>query len=155
MYGLIEFAKGIIMNYGYAGIFTLTTAEQFIFPIPADIFITMGTTLGLSFKKILWIISIAAVLGSLIGYFLGKYIGHPVIQWLVGKERLEKGEKFIKKWGVWGVILAGLTPLPFKIVTWSAGIFEMPLKKFLPAVMVSRIPRYFITAYAGDRKSVV
>ena len=149
MDGLIEFAKGIIMNHGYTGIFILTTAEQFIFPIPADIFITIGTSLGLSFKKILWIISAAAILGSLIGYFLGKYIGHPIIQWLVGKERLEKSEKFIKKWGVWGVILAGLTPLPFKIVTWTAGIFEMPLKKFIPAVMVSRIPRYFITAYAG------
>jgi undecaprenyl-diphosphatase len=149
MYGLIEFAKGIILNHGYGGIFVLTTAEQFIFPVPADIFITMGTTLGLSFTKILWIISSAAVIGSLIGYFLGKYLGHPIISWLLGKKRLEKGEKFIKKWGVWGVILAGLTPLPFKIVTWSAGIFEMPLKKFLPAVMVSRIPRYFITAYAG------
>lgn len=144
-----EFAKAVIMSHGYTGIFILTTIEQFIFPIPADIFITMGTSMGLSFKRILWIISFAALFGSLIGYFLGKYIGHPIIKWLVGEKKLKHGEDFIKKWGVWGVILAGLTPLPFKIITWTSGIFEMPLKKYIPAVMIGRIPRYFITAYAG------
>ena len=149
MNGFIELAKGIIMNHGYTGIFALTTAEQFIFPVPADIFITMGTSMGLSFKKILWIISVSAVLGSLIGYYLGKYLGHPIVQWLLGKKRLEQGEKFIKKWGVWGVIIAGLTPIPFKIVTWTAGIFEMPLRKYIPAIIIGRIPRYLITAYAG------
>ena len=149
MDALVEFAKGIILNYGYGGIFVLTTAEQFIFPVPADIFITTGTGLGLSFSKILWIVSFSAVVGSLIGYFLGKYLGHPIIQWLFGKKALDKGERFIKKWGVWGVIIAGLTPIPFKIVTWSAGIFEMPLKKFIPAIIVGRIPRYIASAYAG------
>ncbi|MBN2086745.1 VTT domain-containing protein, partial [Candidatus Peregrinibacteria bacterium] len=146
---LIEFAKGIIMNYGYGGIFVLTTAEQFIFPVPADIFITTGTGLGLSFSKILWIVSISAVFGSLIGYFLGKYLGHPVVKWLFGQRNLDKEEKFIKKWGVWGVIVAGLTPIPFKIITWTAGIFEMPLRKFIPAIIIGRIPRYIFSAYAG------
>ena len=149
MDALIEFAKGIILNYGYGGIFALTTVEQFIFPVPADIFITTGTGLGLSFSKILWIVSFAAIVGSLIGYFLGKYLGHPIVQWLFGKKNLDKGEKFIKKWGVWGVIVAGLTPIPFKIVTWTAGIFEMPLRKFIPAVIIGRIPRYIASAYAG------
>lgn len=149
MGSLIEIATNFIEVYGYKGILILTTAEQFIFPVPADIFITTGTTLGLNFKKILWIVSIAAVLGSLIGYILGKYLGHPIIKWLFGEKRLKKGEEFIKKWGVWGVIIAGLTPIPFKIVTWTAGIFEMPLRKYIPAIIVGRIPRYLISASAG------
>ena len=149
MNALIEITKGIIEIYGYTGIFIMTTLEQFIFPIPADIFITMGTSNGLSFSAILWIVSGAAVLGSLIGYYLGKYLGHPIMQWLFGKRLVNKGEKFMKKWGIWGVIIAGISPLPFKIITWSAGIFEMPLKKYLPAIIIGRIPRYILSAYAG------
>jgi len=146
---LVEMTKEIIGNYGYAGIFWLTTAEQFIFPVPADIFVAMGTANGLIFTKVLGIVLAAAVIGSTIGYFLGKYLGHPVAQWLFGKRRLDHGEAFIKKWGIWGVILAGLTPIPFKIVTWTAGIFEMPFYKFMIGVFLGRMPRYMLTAYAG------
>jgi undecaprenyl-diphosphatase len=149
MDGLIEFTKEIIISHGYVGIFCLTALEQFIFPVPADIFITAGTSSGLAFGKVMLTVSIAAVVGALIGYFLGKFLGHPIMMWLFGKRKLAKAEEFIKKWGVWGVIVAGLTPIPFKIVTWTAGIFEMPIYKYLPAVIVSRIPRYLITASAG------
>ncbi|MBU0578037.1 VTT domain-containing protein [Patescibacteria group bacterium] len=149
MNNLIELAKEIIATHGYAGIFALTTAEQFIFPVPADIFITLGTSTGLIFTKVLWIISIAAVVGSLIGYFLGRFIGHPIIKWMFGQERLNQCEEIVKKWGMWGVIIAGLTPIPFKIFTWTAGAFEMPLGRYLFAVTVSRIPRYIFSAYAG------
>jgi len=149
MQTFIHIAREVILNYGYFGIFVLTTAEQFIFPVPADVFLVLGTSMGLLFSKILILILIAAFLGSLIGYFLGKYLGHPVVVWIFGKKNLDRGEKFIKKWGVWGIIVAGLTPIPFKIVTWTAGIFEMPLHKFLFGVLIGRLPRYMITAYAG------
>jgi undecaprenyl-diphosphatase len=149
MDGLIEFTKGIVMQHGYGGIFWLTAAEQFIFPVPVDFFVGLGTGMGLAFKKMLTLIFIATILGSIVGYFLGKFLGKPIASWLLGKQKLDKGEKFIKKWGILGVIFAGLTPIPFKIVTWTAGIFEMPFWKFLIGVLIGRIPRYFVTAYAG------
>ena len=145
----MQIIREVIQNYGYWGIFSLTTLEQFIFPVPADVFITMGTSVGLHYKKIMVIVLIAALIGSYIGYFLGKYLGHPVVSWLFGKTRLDKGEQFIKKYGVWGIILAGLTPIPFKICTWTAGIFEMPLGKFTLGVVLGRMPRYLITGYAS------
>jgi undecaprenyl-diphosphatase len=146
---LFLFAKEIITHHGLTGIFWLTAMEQFIFPIPADIFVTMGTANGLAFPKVMMVVLSAAVFGSIIGYALGKYLGHPVALWLFGKRHVDNGEKFIKQWGVWGVIVAGLTPMPFKLVTWAAGIFEMPFSKFMLGVIVGRIPRYLITAYAG------
>jgi len=149
MNGLIELAKGIIEKYGYGGIFSLTAAEQFIFPVPVDAFIVIATSFELPLKKILIFVLAGALLGSFIGYFLGKYLGHPVAVWLFGKKRLEQGEKFIKKWGIWGVIIAGLTPIPFKIITWTAGIFEMPLGRFTLGVILGRMPRYIITGYIG------
>ncbi|QQR83045.1 VTT domain-containing protein [Candidatus Peregrinibacteria bacterium] len=150
MHQLIELSRALIEHHGYSAIFFLTTAEQFIFPIPVDIFIGMGTSFGLSFKTILLLVLAGALLGSLIGYCLGRFLGHPIALWVFGQKRLDRGEAFIKKWGVWGVILAGLTPIPFKLVTWTSGIFEMPLRKFLLGVIVGRMPRYLISAFAGN-----
>lgn len=146
---LMQIVREVIQNYGYVGIFSLTALEQFIFPVPADVFVALGTSMGLPFKNVLFYVLLAALTGSYIGYFLGKYLGHPVMRWMFGEKRLEKGETFIKKYGMWGVILAGLTPIPFKIVTWTAGIFEMPLGRFTLGVLLGRMPRYIITGYAA------
>lgn len=146
---LVEIAGMIFEQYGYAGIFFLTALEQFIFPVPADVFVAMGTSLGFPFKSVLLMVLLGALVGSLVGYFLGKWLGHPVLAWLLRKKRMEKAEKFIERWGVWGVILAALTPLPFKIITVTAGALEMPLSKYMIGVLVGRMPRYLITAYAG------
>ncbi len=146
---LIDIAKNIILSHGYLGIFSLTALEQFIFPVPVDIFVAFGTANGLLFGKVLLVVLIATLLGSIIGYCLGKYLGHPVAVWLFGKKRLEHGERFIQKWGILGVILAGLTPIPFKIITWTAGIFEMPFWRYMLGVFLGRMPRYLVTAYAG------
>ncbi|MDH5597115.1 MAG: VTT domain-containing protein [Candidatus Peregrinibacteria bacterium] len=146
---LLEISRSVIDTYGYLGVFLLTTLEQFIFPIPADFFAAMGTANGLPLLNVLALVLLGAIAGSAIGYLLGKYLGHPAAQWLFGKRNVDKGEAFIDKWGIWGVILAGLTPLPFKLVTWSAGIFEMPFKRYMLGVAIGRMPRYILTAYAG------
>ncbi len=145
----MDIVRELIQNYGYFGIFSLTALEQFIFPVPADVFVAIGTSLGLPLGKVLTYVLLAALIGSYIGYFLGKFLGLPVVRWLFGQHRLDKGERFIKKYGVWGVIIAGLTPVPFKIVTWTSGIFEMPLGKFTIGVLLGRMPRYIVTGYAA------
>lgn len=150
MHQLMEMVRYAIETYGYWGIFSLTALEQFIFPIPADGFIAIGTSLGLPYWNVMFFVLLATITGSYIGYFLGKLLGLPVVRWLFGKTRLEKGEAFIKKYGVWGVILAGLTPIPFKIVTWTAGIFEMPFWKFTLGVFLGRMPRYLVTGFAAS-----
>jgi len=114
-----------------------------------DLLITIAASIGLTFKKLMPIVCIAALLGSTIGYMLGKFLGHPVCVKLFNKKRLDKGEAFIKKWGMSGVIIAGFTPLPFQVITWAAGIFEMPFYKFIIAVMIGRFSRYYIVGLAG------
>jgi undecaprenyl-diphosphatase len=149
MHALIEIAKTIIHQYGYIGVFLLTSLDQFIFPFPLDILITISTSIGLTLKKIMPIICVATLLGASIGYLLGKFLGHPAFIKLFGKKRLDKGEIFIKKWGMPGIVVAGLAPFPFQIVTWVAGIFEIPFYKFITAVLIGRVSRYFVVALAG------
>ena len=149
MQHLIQITEAIIAKYGYAGIFLLTTTEQFIQPVPADIFIGAGTAAGLPLLNVMLVVIVSTFLGSLIGYFLGDRLGHPAATWLFGKTAVQKGEAFMKKWGLFAVIIAGVTPIPFKVITWMAGIFEMPLKRFVLGVLIGRIPRYILVGYAG------
>jgi len=151
MHALTLYVEAVIQQYGYLGMFLLTTSEQFIFPIPVDVFFGFSIEQGLLYQNLMVIVLIATLLGSLIGYFLGKFLGHPALVWLVGKTKVDKGEAFIRKWGIWGVILAGLTPIPFKVIPWTAGIFEMPLGRFLIGVIESRMPRYMLIADAGAK----
>ena len=151
MESLRLFAEGLITSYGYPGVFTLTAAEQFIFPLPADVFLGFSIKNGLDYWYVMFLVLLATMLGSAIGYALGKYLGHPALTWLVGKRKVDRGEQFIKKWGIWGVIIAGITPIPFKVITWTAGIFEMSFSRFMLGVIIGRMPRYFLTAYAGAK----
>jgi undecaprenyl-diphosphatase len=149
---IIEIIKGIIQHYSYFGIFSVVSLEQFILPLPVppDVLVVLGTKFGLITRNILFYVSLATMVGSFIGYFLGKYMGHPIMMWAFGEKKLQRGENFIKKYGVWGVIVAGLTPFfPFKIVTWTCGIFEMPLGTYTLGVLFGRVPRYLITGYAA------
>ncbi|MBI5421804.1 VTT domain-containing protein [Candidatus Peregrinibacteria bacterium] len=150
MHPLIAFAKGIILAHGYFGIFVLTTFEQFILPIPSEVFMALGTSVGLNIKMILLMVVPATLLGTTVCYFLGKALGHPVVLWLFGQKKLDHAEQFIKKWGFWGVIIAGYTPSPFKLISWAAGIFEMPYSKFIVAVMLGRVPRYILVGLVAN-----
>ena len=151
MHILTVFVETVITQYGYLGMFVLTSMEQFIFPLPVDVFFGFSIKQGLHYEHLMLVVLVATIFGATIGYFLGKYLGHPALTWLVGKTKVEKGEAYIKKWGIWGIILAGLTPLPFKVVTWTAGIFEMPYGRFMLGVILGRMPRYMLTAYAGAK----
>ena len=146
---LAEATKAFVLNNGYGGIFLLTTVEQFIFPLPADPLIGAAAGSGLVIWKIILMAFLASIVGSSIGYFLGRKLGHPVAEWLFGKKKLDKVEAYIKKWGFWAVIIVGTTPIPFKLVTWGAGVFEMPFKKYILGVIIGRMPRYILSAYAG------
>ncbi len=150
MHGLIEFTKGIIAHYGYAGMAVLSGLEQFLLPTPAaDVALTTYPFFGMTFLKVMAVVLSATFIGACLGYFLGKYLGHPAFLWIFGQKRVDKGEQFIKKWGIWGVVVAGFTPA-FKVVPWAAGIFEMPFHKFVLGVLMGRIPFYILVAFAAD-----
>ncbi len=147
---LVAFSQAFIEQYGSAAVFILTAGEQFVFPVPADIFIATAAGSGMPMVKLMVIVFFATMLGAIITYFFGKHVGHPGLLWLFGKKKLDKGEKVMEKWGIWAVIVAGLTPLPFKVVAALAGAFEMPFKKYMLGVVAGRMPRYIFTAYAAN-----
>lgn len=147
---LVGFSQSLIEQYGDVALFILTAGEQFVFPVPADPFIAAAAGSGMPMLKLMPIVFFSTMLGATITYFFGKYVGHPGLEWLFGKTKLQKGERAMERWGIWAVIVAGLTPLPFKAVAALAGAFEMPFKKYIVGVILGRMPRYFFMAYIAN-----
>ena len=147
---LYEIAEYLVMNYGYIGIFIISFTEAFIQPIPPDIFIIGASFFGLNPILSAIVATIGSTLGGLFGYFLGKRLGHPIFIKLFGERYLYKGEEFFNKYGVYGVIIAGISPLPYKVIAWLSGIFEMHKLLFAIGTIIGRLPRFLAVAYFGD-----
>ena len=126
-------------------------AESSFFPIPPDVLLA---PMCLARPRRSWwyaaICTIASVLGSLLGYAIGFYlfdtIGQPILDFYgVGPEFAHFKEQFnAQGWII--VLLAGFTPLPFKVITIAAGATAMPLQVLLFAAILSRGARFFIVA---------
>ena len=130
--------------------------ESFIFPITTDVMIVpMVIAKREKFLKISLIAIIFSVLGALIGYLIGylffSEIGIKIFEIFgaenanIFKEKLSTETALIS--GVVILFIAGFTPLPFKIVTISAGFVHFNILLFIIICLLSRGLRFFLVAY--------
>lgn len=150
MENLQLFAKELVQNYGYLGIFLISYTESIIQPIPPDPFIAGGAVLGLNPLLSALVSTVASVLGGLTAHFLGITYGEPLTKRLIGEANFRKGEKLMNRFGFWAVLIGGLTPVPYKVICWLAGIFEMRRDLFIVASLAGRLPRFLAVAYFGN-----
>ena len=148
--GLKSALEEFVQNYGYLGIFIISFSESIFQPIPPDPFIAGGSALGLDPLTASMVATAGSVLGGLIAHTLGKFLGEPVAKKLLGEDRYIKGEIFMNRFGLWAVLLGALTPIPYKVICWLAGIFEMRRDLFLIASVIGRFPRFIAVALLGD-----
>ncbi|MGK7295792.1 MAG: YqaA family protein [Candidatus Wenzhouxiangella sp. M2_3B_020] len=128
----------------------LSFAEATFFPVPPDV---MLAPMVLADRARAWslalLTTVASVAGGLVGYVIG-WLGLELIYPLiarVGYEHyyLEAVEAF-REYGIWFVIVAGFTPIPFKIITIAGGALLMPLPGFVIGSLVGRGARFFLVA---------
>jgi len=133
--------------------------ESFIFPIPPDV---MLMSMGLVKPKNAWrnacIASIASVLGGILGYLIGLTLFDVIKPWLIHSSfnsAYETACVWFTKYGVWMVIVAGFTPIPYKIFTITAGATKMAFMPFVIASIVGRSMRFFMVStlfyFYGER----
>lgn len=148
--GLLAATEMFVEVWGLPGAFLIAVTESFIFPVPTATFIAPMTAFGVNPLLLALLATAGSVLGAVIGYYLGKRLGHPVAIRLFKEHRVQKVEKWFKRWGAGAVFLAAFTPIPFKVFTWSGGIFEMRMKPFLIAAIAGRFLQFMIAAYVGS-----
>jgi membrane protein YqaA with SNARE-associated domain len=126
-------------------------AESSFFPIPPDI---MLIPMVLSQPRKAWwyatIATVASVLGGLLGYAIGYYlydaIGEPILKFYGREHALEGFQTFVQEYGVTAVIVKGMTPIPYKVVTIAAGVGKMDILAFIGASIVARAMRFYLVA---------
>ena len=128
----------------------LSFAESSFFPIPPDV---MLAPMSLSQPQRAWyfagLTTVASVLGGIAGYFIGLYffdILEPYLhQWGYWAKFIQVRTWF-DEWGFWAILIAGFSPIPYKIFTISAGIISMAFLPFVLASIVGRGARFYLVA---------
>lgn len=126
-------------------------AESSFFPIPGDVLmIPMMLARPRDAWRIAAVATISSVAGGLLGYAIGFYgfnlIGRPILEFyhvMHGYDALKAG---FAQWGVWIIIIKGLTPIPYKLVTIASGVAHFDLFAFIGASIISRSIRFFLIA---------
>jgi membrane protein YqaA with SNARE-associated domain len=125
--------------------------ESSIFPIPPD---AMMVPMALAKPRDAWriatVCTVASVVGGLFGYLIGYFLLETLGQWIINLYGLqEKAQEFTAaydKWGLWIILIKGLTPIPYKLVTIASGMAHFSLPVFIAASVVTRGARFFLVA---------
>jgi len=142
-----------LAEHPHAGLalFLVAFAESSFFPIPPDVLL-IALALGVPHRawRLALITTVGSVLGGIAGYGIGWGLMASVGQWILDiyglHEQFERIREWYLRYDVWAVLIAGFTPIPYKVFTIAAGAFDMDLWRFTAASMVGRGGRFFLVA---------
>jgi membrane protein YqaA with SNARE-associated domain len=137
----------------------LSFAESSFFPIPPDV---MLAPMCLAKPARAWwyagICTLSSVAGGLFGYVVGRWAFSSIEGWLLNSIYAGTFQSAVESFETWGfayILLAGFTPIPYKVFTISAGVVGMPIVPFLAGSLLGRSGRFFLVAgiirMLGDR----
>jgi len=126
-------------------------AESSFFPIPPDV---MLIPMILANRSKAWLFAgvctIASVLGGFFGYAIGYYLFETAGKWVIDFYGLQAGfnnfQQQFNEWGLWVILIKGLTPIPYKLVTIASGAAHFDLFTFGIASLITRGGRFFLVA---------
>ena len=135
--------------YAVPVLFVLSFAEASFFLLPPDVLL-MALTLGNSTWGMYYaaITTAGSVLGGIFGYAIGWWGGRPLLIRVIGQERVATVHQVFERYEGWAILIAGLTPVPYKVFTLGAGAFYVNFKVFVIASLVSRGARFVLVAGA-------
>ncbi|WP_146589918.1 YqaA family protein [Puniceibacterium confluentis] len=125
--------------------------ESSVFPIPPDV---LMIPMILARPSRAWLIAlvamVASVLGGMLGYAVGFFfyeqIGAPILHALGKGDAVAAFSSKFNDFGFWAVLVAGITPFPYKVITIMSGWTAMPLGTFIVTSILARGLRFFIVA---------
>ena len=131
-------------------------AESSFFPVPPDV---MLVPMALARPNRAWfyalICTIASVVGGLFGYAIGALLYDSIGHWLFNLYGLNKGAEAFRaayaEYGHWIILIKGLTPIPYKLVTITSGFAGYNIWLFILCSIVARGGRFFVVAVLLNR----
>jgi len=148
---LYDWVMGLAASrHAPATLFAVSFAESSFFPVPPDV---MLAPMVLARPEKAWryaaLCTLASVLGGCLGYAIGYFLQDAAL-WLMKLSGHEGGlaqfQCWYGKYGVWVILIKGLTPIPYKLVTIASGLAQFAFPVFLAASVVTRGARFFLVA---------
>jgi len=125
--------------------------ESSVFPIPPDVLmIPMIIARPRAAFRIAAVATISSVAGGLAGYWIGyglfESVGRPVLEFYGKDAYFDDFALNYNAWGAWAVLIAGVTPFPYKVITILSGTTALNIWVFMLASVIARGLRFFIVA---------
>ena len=125
--------------------------ESSFFPIPPDVLmIPMIIARPSRAFLIATVATVTSVAGGLFGYFIGAFfmdlIGQPILEFYGKGASFDEMAAVFNAYGAWAVVIAGVTFLPFKVVTIASGVTGLSLPVFIASAIFARALRFFLVA---------
>ncbi|MEM7042491.1 MAG: YqaA family protein [Pseudomonadota bacterium] len=126
--------------------------ESSIFPIPPDILLI---PMVIAMRQRAWLIAgictVASVAGGTagygIGYFLYESVGQAILEFYGKLEKFSSFQDLYNEWGAWIVMMGGLTPFPYKVITIASGVTGLNIVTFTIFSIIARGMRFFLVAW--------
>lgn len=139
----------LITNFGYSGVFVTMVLQSACVPLPSEIILPLAGYLvflgKFSYWKITLLATLANVVGGLLGYYVGKHAGRPLIlkygrYMFINEYKLRKTEYFFNKYGEVTVFVGRMIPVIRTFVSLPAGIAQMNVVKMSIYTFLGSLP---------------
>lgn len=127
-----------------------------LFPTPPEVMLlpTAAMQPQKAYKAAL-VATIASVIGGIAGYFIGlllmETIGQAVLGFIGLGEKLPAIKAFYAKWGTLAILIKGLTPFPYLVISIFSGSVKFPFLTFVVASLITRGTRFFGVAFLAKK----
>jgi len=134
----------------------ISFAESSFFPIPPD---TLQIPMSLARPEKAWLYAtlctVCSVAGGVLGYAIGAYLYDSVGHWLIGLygygDKVEAFREAYARWGSLIILIKGMTPIPYKIVTITSGFAGYDIGLFIIFSIIARGMRFYLSAFLLNR----
>jgi membrane protein YqaA with SNARE-associated domain len=134
----------------------MSFAESSFFPVPPDV---MLIPMALARPDKAWfyatLCTATSVAGGLVGYLIGALLYDSVGHWLIRiygyGDKVELFRQAYAQWGVWIILIKGVTPIPYKLVTITSGFAGFNIVLFVLCSVLARGMRFYLAAFLLSR----
>lgn len=136
-----------LIDYGVLGLIIVSFTDSVFSPIIPDLLLI---PMGIAAPDQVWLYAVyttvASVLGALLGWYIGKKLGRPILLRFIKADKIDKVEYYFEKYGAMAILIAAFTPVPYKVFTIFSGISKVRIKTLIFWSILGRGGRFFLEA---------